>query len=255
MRRALLVGLLLVSSGACSTPDPGPPPADPAPAGSRPSETPAADTDGRPLPVLVAARLREVRRPLEELGVEVVVHPRPACLPGVVLAQSPEPGTRLEVGARVELVVSRVPAAATCIVPPGRDAVRRLRGWATGREPAPAFAPQGVRLLVANRVVRTLTPRAAADPASWTLDVAYAERSEVAILDLLAAGPMHVRDVPPWSCPVEGVALPPDLVQRLPWSGTLVSSRPRACLDVTAVQVWTDRQRRITDVDVLLGSP
>ena len=66
---------------------------------------------------------------------------------------------------------------------------------------------------------------------------------------------MHVRDVPPWSCPVEGVALPPDLVRRLPWSGTLVSSRPRACLDVAAVQVWTDGERRITDVDVLLGSP
>jgi hypothetical protein len=262
VKRALAVGLL-VTLAACSSPPPGPPPGPPpvgTPAGaSRPAQTPTvvADADGRPVPlgVLVGARLRDVRPRLDELGLDVVVRPKDACLPGVVLGQSPDPGATLGTGERIELVVSRVPATATCIVAPGGDAVRRLRAWAVGRARPPSFAPRGVRLLVANRVVRTLTPAESVHPGSWTLDVAYAERVDVPVLTILAAGPMRLRDVPPWSCPVKGVALPPDLVRRLPWSGTLVTARSRACLDVAAVQVWTDGARRITDVNVLLGSP
>lgn len=48
---------------------------------------------------------------------------------------------------------------------------------------------------------------------------------------------------------------PADLLRRLPWSWTLVTRTPRACLGVAAVQVWAESGGRITDVNVLLGSP
>ena len=92
-------------------------------------------------------------------------------------------------------------------------------------------------------------------PDEWTLDVAHAERTEVGVLDLLSAGPMADRDVPPFFCPVKDVALPRDLVRRLPSSWSLVTRRSRACLEESAVQVWTDGAGRITDVNVLMGSP
>jgi hypothetical protein len=210
--------------------------------------------DPAPVGVLVGARLGDVRRALAGQDVRVRVRKRASCRPGVVLAQRPTPGTQVDRGATLHLVVARAPVAATCAFPDAARAVRRLEAWARGDEAAPELAP-AVRLLVANRPVRTLIAAQTTDPDEWTIDVAYAERTEVGVLDLLSSGPMADRDVPPFFCPVKDVALPRDLVRRLPSSWSLVTRRPRACLEETAVQVWTDAVGRITDVNVLLGSP
>lgn len=249
----------------------GPLPAGPGdPQTSRPTVEPkreltasgegSVEEGGRPVAVgvLIGSRLRDVRSGTRGLGLRFEVRRRTSCAAGVVLDQSPAPGTRLERGSTVELVVARTPAAATCIVSPGARAVRHLRAWVRGDAPAPAFADR-VRLLVANVPKRSLTGAQARDPARWTIDDAYAERVDVPILGILAAGRMHARDVPPWFCPVKGFALPADLVRRLPWSGTLVTSQQAGqvltCMEVAAVQVWADGEGRITDVNVLRGSP
>ena len=66
---------------------------------------------------------------------------------------------------------------------------------------------------------------------------------------------MRVTRVPPFWCPRRGRALPTDLLRRLPWSWTLVTRTRRSCIEVTAVQVWADAGGRITDVNILMGSP
>jgi hypothetical protein len=216
------------------------------------------DGAGRParVGVLIGSRLRDVRLGLRDLGLQVDVRHRARCLPGVVLAQRPAPGARLERGGTVHLVVARAPAAATCIHPPGIAVSRALRAWALGDAPPPAFADR-VRLLVANRPVRTLSDLEAADPERWTLPVPYAERIDVRILETLAAAPTRGTRVPPYFCLGRGPVLPADLVRRLPWSWTLVTrdAEATACMDVAAVQVWADGDGRITDVNLLMGSP
>lgn len=215
------------------------------------------DGVGRPatVGVLVGSRLSEVRVALRDQGLQVDVSRRARCIPGVVLAQRPAPGAKLERGSTVHLVVAQAPAAATCIVPPGAAAGQALRAWALGEQSAPPFADR-VRLLVANRVVRTLTAEQAADPGRWDLPIAYAERSDVRILETLAAGPMRAAAVPPHFCLGRGPVLPAELVRRLPWSSTLVThgAGVRACMDLAAVQVWA-AGGRITDVNLLMGSP
>jgi hypothetical protein len=208
----------------------------------------------RPVPVMVGARLRDVRVGLRDHGWELKVRRRTLCAPGVVLEQRPAPGTKLERGATVRLVVAQAPAAATCALPSAAPAVLALRAWARGDEAAPQFADR-VRLLVADRPFRTLTATDAADRAAWTLEVAYAERSDVRILDVLSGSPTREANVPPLACLNRGRVLPADLVRRLPWSWSLVTRDARACLEVAAVQVWADEEGRITDVNVLLGSP
>lgn len=268
MKHLAAIALLLLAG--CSTPDDADRAereADPsAVAGAassaapedEPEDAPAVIEDGvparAPVAVLVGARLEDVREALVEQGLRLDVTPRVRCGAGVVLAQDPAPGTAVDRGATIHLVVARAPAAATCTFPSAATALRRLEGWARGQEPVPELADR-VRFLVANRPVHTLPAARATDPAAWTLDVAYAERSDVRILEILSAGPMADRDVPPWFCPVKAVALPADLVRRLPESWSLVTRRPRACLEEAAVQVWTDGAGRITDVNVLLGSP
>lgn len=206
--------------------------------------------------VLVGSPWRDVRVALREQGLRAEVRRRARCTPGVILAQRPAPGTRLERGATVHLVVAQAPAAATCIVPPGAAAALRLRAWALGDEPAPQFSDR-VRLLVANRPVRTLSDVEAADPGRWNLPIAYAERTDVRILETLAASAMRGTRVPPYFCLGRGPVLPADLLRRLPRAWTLVTRDPevRACMDVVAVQVWVDDARRITDVNLLMGSP
>lgn len=214
------------------------------------------DRIGRPvtMSVLVGSSLSEVRVALRDQGLRVDVRRRARCIPGVVLEQAPAPGAKLAGGSTVRLVVAQAPAAATCIVPPGAGGARALRAWALGERWAPPFADR-VRLLVANRVVRTLTAQEAADPDEWILPIAYAERVDVRILEALAAGPMRTAAVPPHFCLGRGPVLPDDLLSRLPSSSLVTSgAEVRACMDVVAVQVWADRGR-ITDVNVLMGSP
>jgi hypothetical protein len=243
------------------------------PAANTPASAPTTDTStgpttevtieegiGRPtrVGVLVGSRLSEVRAVLAEQGLAVEVRHRAHCAPGVVLEQRPAPGAKLERGATVHLVVAQQPAAATCIVPPGAAAVLALRAWALGDRPAPQFADH-VRLLVADRPVRTLTAVQAIDPAEWNLPIAYAERSDVRILETLADSAMRGTRVPPYFCLGRGPILPADLLRRLPWSWTLVTregrSRVLSCMDIAAVQVWADGRGRITDVNILMGSP
>ena len=197
-----------------------------------------------------------MRTALAEQGLAVEVRRRAFCAPGVVLEQRPAPGAKLDRGATVHLVVARAPAAATCIVPPGMAAVRALRAWALGEEQAPPFADR-VRLLVANRPAGTLSDVEAADPSRWNLPIAYAERTDVRILETLAGSPMRATRVPPYFCLGRGPVLPADLVRRLPWSWTLVTraTEVTACMDVAAVQVWAGSDGRITDVNLLMGSP
>jgi hypothetical protein len=206
--------------------------------------------------VLVGARLTEVRAALEQKGMRVDVRRRALCTPGVVLHQKPGPRTEVAPGSTVRLVVSQYPPAASCIAPPAREAARALQRWALGDGPVPAFADR-VRLLVANHPRRTLTPAEAAGRSSWVLDLAYAERSDVRILDALAESPMVAARVPPFWCVGRGRAPSEDLLRRLPWSWTLTTrvDDTTACLQVAAVQVWVDDRRRITDVNLLLGSP
>jgi hypothetical protein len=260
VRNAVAVAVLALLAGCSSAPaaDPSPTPTSSSPDvdPATPAESPTVVADGDPvvLGVLVGARLSDVRRVLAPEGVLLDVRSRSRCGPGVVLSQRPAPGARVRPGGTIRVVVSRVPLAATCALPSAAAAARGLEAWARGKEPLPGVAEQ-VRFLVANRPVRTLTAAQATDPDAWTLDVAYAERSDVRILDILSSGPMAERDVPPFFCPVKDVALPRDLVRRLPSSWSLVTRRPQACLDEAAVQVWTNGAGRITDVNVLMGSP
>lgn len=243
----LLAGCSATSSAAPSEPTTGAPTAE---------ATVADDFPGRrhQVGVLVGSSLRDVRRSLRGEGLKIDVRRRARCAPGVVLAQRPAPGTKVERGATLHLVVAQAPPTATCIVPPGAAAVRALRVWALGDGPPPAFADP-VLLLVANVPVRTLSADEAADPTRWDLPVAYAERSDVRILEALAEAPMRETRVPPSFCLQRGQALPTDLLRRLPWSWTLVTRSPRACLEEAAVQVWAVAGGRITDVNILLGSP
>jgi hypothetical protein len=260
VRNAVAVAVLALLAGCSSAPgaDPlrAPASSSPDPGADAPATSRTVVDDGAPVRVgvLVGARLSDVRRALAPEGVRLDVRTRSRCGPGVVLAQRPAPGAQVRPGGTIRVVVSRAPLAATCAFPLAAAAARRLEAWARGTEALPELADQ-VRFLVANRPVRTLTAAQATDPDEWTLDVAHAERTEVGVLDLLSAGPMADRDVPPFFCPVKDVALPRDLVRRLPSSWSLVTRRPRACLEESAVQVWTDGAGRITDVNVLMGSP
>jgi hypothetical protein len=223
-----------------------------------PSPALVEDADGRPisLPVLVGSPLREVRRYLGDWDLKVAVERRAVCAPGVVLEQDPPAGTKVAVASTVHLVVSTYPVAGTCIVPPAPASARDLQRWARGDAQVPAFADL-VRLWVANQPSRVLTRAQAESRSSWVLPVAYAERIDVRILEALAAGPMGGRRVPPFWCVGRGRAPSPELLRRLPWSWTLVtrSAEVTACMDVVAVQVWVDGGRRITDVNLLMGSP
>jgi hypothetical protein len=259
VRNAIAVAALALLAGCSRAPGADPPPTPTSSSSDvepSPTESPTVVADGDPVVVgvLVGARLSDVRRALAPEGVRLDVRFRSRCGPGVVLSQRPAPGARVRPGGTIRVVVSRAPLAATCALPSAARAARRLEGWARGKEPLPELADQ-VRFLVANRPVRTVAAAQAADRDEWTLDVAYAERTDLRILDLLSTGPMADRDVPPFSCLVKDVALPRDLVRRLPSSWSLVTRRPRACLEEAAVQVWTDGAGRITDVNVLMGSP
>lgn len=260
VRNAVAIAGLALLAGCSSAPaaDPSPTPTSSSPdvEPAIPTESPTVVADGDPvvLGVLVGARLSDVRRALAPEGVRLDVRSRARCGPGIVLSQRPAPGARVRPGGTIRVVVSRAPEAATCTFPAAARAVRGLEAWARGKEPLPGLAEQ-VRFLVANRPVRTLTAAQVTDPDAWTLDVAYAERSEVRIRDVLTSEPLADRDVPPFFCPVKDVALPRDLVRRLPSSWTLVTRRPQACLEESVVQVWTDGAGRITDVNVLMGSP
>ncbi len=256
MKYVLAATLLLLVG--CTTSAPA---VEEVPPSTRPTEQTSThdieDGIGGPVTVSVLAgsSLSDVRVALGELGLRVDVRRRVRCTAGIVMEQTPAPGVRLARGATVRLVVSKAPAAATCIMPPGVAGARALRSWALGERSAPLFADR-VRLLVANRVVRILTGEEAADPDGWVLPLAYAERRDVRILETLTAAPMRTAIVPPFFCLGRGQMLPDDLLRRLQWSATLVTSEPevRACMDVAAVQVWADRGR-ITDVNILMGSP
>lgn len=257
----VLVSAVLLLAGCSGSPDatPGGPTSSPTKEQLRePTTHVMKDGVGRPatVGVLVGSRLTEVRIALQEQGLRLDVRRRARCAPGVVLAQRPAPGTKLERGSTVRLVVAQAPDAAACIVPPGAAAGRALRAWALGEQQPPPFAER-VRLLVANRVVRTLTAAQAADRDQWILDVAYAERVDVRILETLAVAPMRAARVPPFFCLGRGRAVPDDLLRRLSWSSTLVTSEAEtlACMDVAAVQVWAAGDGRITDVNLLMGSP
>ncbi|WP_165356911.1 PASTA domain-containing protein [Nocardioides zhouii] len=256
--KLVVVAVVLLLAGCSSTPSSGPsePTSQPTSAQPTADDTAVDDHPGRPhqVGVLVGSSLRDVRRALRGEGLTIDVRRRARCAPGVVLEQSPVPGTKVERGATLHLVVSEAPAAATCIVPPGAAAVRALRDWALGDGPPPAFADR-VRLLVANIPARTLSDDEAADRTSWNLPIGYAERRDVRILEALAEAPMRETGVPHYFCPQRGQALPADLLRRLPWSSTLVTRSPRACLEVVAVQVWAGAGGRITDVNILLGTP
>lgn len=254
MKLVLAVALLLLT-GCSATPAASP--SEPTASLTPSAEPTVVDADPGPphrVGVLVGSSLRDVRRALRSEGLRIDVRRRARCAPGVVLAQSPAPGTEVERGSTLSLVVSQAPVAATCIVPPGAAAVRALRAWALGDAPPPAFADR-VRLLVANRPARTLTSAEAADPTAWNLPIGYAERRDVRILEAMVEAPMRQAQVPPYFCPARGQALPVDLLRRLPWSGTLVTRAPTACLEVVAVQVWAEARGEITDVNILLGSP
>lgn len=261
---AALLAAITVSVG-CSASQPPTAPEPTAsvrstPAGADPSEPATRDASPAPevtVPLAVGGSVSDVRRLLVGTGLRPrVVSRRPLCVPGVVLAQDPPAGTRVATGAEVGVVVSRMPAAATCIVPPAPPAAEALRAWARGTAPAPAFAPD-VTVWVANRVAARLVGAAASRRESWVLDVAYAEQVQVRVLDALAGTGMTGRRVPPVSCVVRDRPTPARLLGRLPWSWTLATApgRVRSCLDVVAVQVWVDDQRRITDVGFLSGSP
>lgn len=256
MKVTLAAGLLLLAGCSTATPD-APTPTTPAVAS--PTAADAPSSTGRPVrvPFVVGSALREVRPALAQQGLRVAVRHRARCVPGVVLAQDPAPSSTLRSGDTIEVVVATYPPAATCAVPAGRQAVGDLREWAAGEAGPPRFADR-VRLLVGNHPVRTLSRAEAADPSSWVLDVAYAERVEVSVLDALRGPPVRGSWVPPYSCMNRSPRLPEDLVDRLPVSWTLTTRRtPRtiACMQLTSVQVWADPERGITDVDVLMGSP
>lgn len=223
-----------------------------------PSRALDRDVDGRPvpLPVLVGSPLEDVRRWLADQGLLVAVQYRPLCAPGVVLDQYPRAGAELPVRSTVRLVATVDPPAATCIRPPAPVLARDLERWARGAGPAPAFADR-IRLWVANQPKSVLTRAQAVRKSSWTIDEPYAERRDVRILESLAASPMEGVRVPPFWCVGRGTAPEPNLLRRLPWSWTLLTRQPdvRACMDVVAVQVWVDAARRITDVNILMGSP
>ncbi|GAA5106885.1 hypothetical protein GCM10023339_04320 [Alloalcanivorax gelatiniphagus] len=262
VKHALALASLLLLAACTGSVDPRP--SGPAPAATSSDAAPATgepdlvvDADGQPvrLGVLVGSRLRDVREALAEWGLRVEVLRRPLCVPGVVLAQDPAPGSEAARGSTVKVVVSTHPPAASCIAPTASAAAHDLRAWARGEGPAPGLADH-VRLWVANRPAATLTRDQALRRSSWVLDVAYAERTDVRILAELAR-PVEGARVPPLWCLGRGRAPAPGLLRRLPWSWTLVTrdAAQRACMDVAAVQVWVDDGRRITDVNVLLGSP
>ena len=183
--KSVLVVVVLLLAGCSSTPSATPDePAAPQPTSTEPAATVVGADPGRThqVGVLVGSSLRDVRRALRGEGLTIDVRRRARCAPGVVLAQRPAPGTEVERGATLHLVVSQAPPAATCIVPPGAAAVRALRAWALGDGPPPAFADR-VRLLVANVPARTLSADEAADRARWNLPIGYAERRDVRILE------------------------------------------------------------------------
>ncbi|SFA86170.1 PASTA domain-containing protein [Nocardioides alpinus] len=227
-----------------------------------PAPAPVEDVDGGvdggvvALPVLVGSPVRQVRRSLVDQGLLVAVQHRASCAPGVVLEQYPPAGAELPVGSTVRLVVSVHPPTASCIRPQAPEPARDLQRWALGDGEPPAFADR-VRLWVANQPRRMLTRAQAARRSSWILDEPYAERRDARILESLAASSMRGTRVPPLWCVGRRPAPSPDLLRRLPWSWTLLTRRAevRACMDVVAVQVWVDDARRITDVNLLMGSP
>lgn len=257
--KTILAAMVLLLGGCSSAPSAGPSaPTTSAPGSDAPTTDVAVveDDEGRPITVgvLVGSRLRDVRSAVRDQGVALDVRRRHRCAPGIVLAQRPAPGAVVGRGATLRLVVSQAPPAATCIIPPGAAAVRALRAWALGDGPPPPFADR-VRLLVANRPTRTMSAADAADRSRWNLPIGYAERRDVRILEALAEAPMRETRVPPYSCLQRGQALPADLLRRLPWSSSLVTQDARACLEEAAVQVWAQAGGRITDVNVLMGSP
>ena len=84
----------------------------------------------------------------------------------------------------------------------------------------------------------------------------YAERIALNVItDLLSKGPpLRESALPPFGCLDHG-ALADGLVHRLWQSWSLVTPMGDSCMQLAAVQVWVDDEGRITDVNLLMGSP
>lgn len=160
----------------------------------------------------------------------------------------------MEPGSTVTLVVSDS-VTLDCASPRAIESALALRDWARGDGPPPAFADE-VRVRQGNAVALTLTAADADDPANWTTPPGYAERIELNVLtDVLSKkGRLRESVVPPFGCLAHG-PLGDDLVRRLWQSWSLVTPQGDSCMQLAAVQVWVDDERRITDVNLLMGSP
>lgn len=254
MRHLVCVGLLVLA-GCANPPRAHVPEPSTSPVTTPTGEVTTSGTSSEVwVPDMVGSRLRQVRRTLEQQGLEIDVRLRSMCPPGVVVRQEPVAGTKVDPAATVVLVVSESDTL-SCAVPQASGSALALRDWATGQGPVPSFAPE-VHVMQGNRVALTLSAAEAEDPGSWTMPAGYAERIELnAITDLLSKGPrLRESALPPFGCLDHG-ALADGLVRRLWQSWSLVTQRGDSCMELAAVQVWADDEGRITDVNLLMGSP
>ena len=254
MRHVLCVGLLALA-GCMSSPraEVSEPSTSPV---SRPTVEATTSETSSPVwvPDMVGSRLREVRRTLEQQGLEIDVRDRPMCPPGVVVRQEPVAGTKVDPAATVLLVVSDS-TTLSCAVSQAPESALALRDWAAGQGPVPSLADE-VHVMQGNRVALTLSAAEAEDPARWTMPAGYAERIALNVItDLLSKGPpLRESALPPFGCLDHG-ALADGLVRRLWQSWSLVTPEGDSCMQLAAVQVWVDDEGRITDVNLLMGSP
>lgn len=250
----------LVLCGCSTQPAPTNAPSTPEETGSpvAATESPTARLPRVYVDSLVASRTDDVVENLTQMGLLVEIEEQQDCMPGVVVGQDPAPGSRVPSGSTVRLRVTEPPYSMWCIpTPPAQRGAKSLAAWARGEGPAPEFAEQ-VRLMQGNLVVLRLSAADAADRAKWILPGGYAERIPINIIDWLAEQDrLRLRDVPPSFCPERHVALPPDLVERLAFSRTLVNTGGTSCMELGALQVWVDprQDRRIEAVNLVLGSP
>jgi hypothetical protein len=191
--------------------------------------------------------------------------------PGTVVWQRPASGTPLERGTVVDIRTAalnlkefRGPCEPTDgdlgpVTGPDAALARQFYRFAADTELGAPFATGELWVgIESGQSSTTLTTAELADPVSWHLRDAYAERlGPFSALDILAGsgGYYQLHDGVAATCPMGNDKAPAELAGLRAISLTTPADIRRACLDWWAVTLFLDGEDHIRGVALRLGSP
>jgi hypothetical protein len=221
------------------------------------------------VPDVAGEKLGSAREIVRErgLGVRVFKGVGSACIPkGVVVAQEPEPGRRIEIGSRVTLIVTPhwpgkcgrdLPPASQELQDIGRLFVDFARDTESGPDGIPADTP--VDLYIGGRLAKVVPSTRLSDRHVWQGcpgEIGYAGRDcPVSLLDPFIAypGPIAMTTQEPSHVCVHGWKLPTGLdVYR---SVTLTPDEDRDCTSYFAAQLFVNDVHQIVAINLVMSEP